>query len=590
MGLKAAASGVGLVVLLAGCATVAPGVRESESARLHDLLQEHWDYLMTQHPEMATSTGYRGQNHRWTDMSLAAIETRKQDVQAFLDRLLELRPARLAAPDQLNYALFRETLAASVEGQRYPSELLPLTQLGGVHQHIPMLIEIMPKQTGSHYEDIVARLGGAARLIEEHRTLLETGRQRGVVPPAIILRNVPEQILRQIPEDPAESPLLRAFEHMPMSISEADRARLTAAARRIYQEQLRPAYMDLHAYVVSTYLPACRDTVGLNALPDGAAWYAFNVRQSTTTQMTPDEIHQLGIEEVGRIHEAMAAVMVEAGFEGSREEFMAFLRSDPQFYFEDAASLLMTYRDIAKRADPEAAKLFGKLPRLPYGVEPVPAYMEHSQPMAYYRRGSAEAGRPGIFYANTYDLPSRPKWALEALVLHEAIPGHHLQIALAQEMEGVPEFRRWGGYMAFSEGWGLYAESLGEQMGFYADPYARFGLLSSEMWRAVRLVVDTGLHSKGWTRDEAMGYFSAHTGRSAHETVVEVDRYIAWPSQALSYKIGALTIERIKKEAEAALGEGFEVRGFHDALLAEGALPLGLLETRMQAWREDETK
>ena len=319
-------------------------------------------------------------------------------------------------------------------------------------------------------------------------------------------------------------------------------------------------------------------------MPDGQDWYAFRVRQMTTTDMTPQEIHDLGLSEVARIRAQMDRVIEESGFEGSFEDFTEFLRTDAQFYFDQPEELLAAYRDISKRADPELVKLFGKLPRLPYGVVPVPSYAEKSQTTAYYQQGSLEAGRPGNFYANTYDLKTRPKWEMEALTLHEAVPGHHLQISIAQELEDLPWFRRFGGETAFVEGWGLYSESLGEEMGFYKDPYSKFGQLTYEIWRAIRLVVDTGMHALGWTRQEAIDFFKANTGKTEHDIVVEVDRYIVWPGQALAYKIGELKIKELRAMAKDELGDAFDIRAFHDQVLGNGALPLRVLETHIKEW------
>jgi uncharacterized protein (DUF885 family) len=367
-------------------------------------------------------------------------------------------------------------------------------------------------------------------------------------------------------------------------VAEPDRERLRRAAGEAYRAEVAPAYLRLHRYFTETYLPRTRETIALSDLPDGEAWYAFNVRQSTTTGLTPREIHELGLEEVRRIRAEMDRAQAQSGFRGSFSEFMAFLRSDPRFFFERAEDLLRGYRDICKRADPELVKLFATLPRLPYGVVPVPAYAEKSQTTAYYEPGSPAAGRPGYFFANTYDLRARPKWEMEALALHESVPGHHLQIALAQELAAVPEFRKHGFYTAFIEGWGLYAEALGGEMGFYTDLYARFGQLTYEVWRAIRLVVDTGMHAFHWSRERAIAYFEENAGKAAHDIVVEVDRYIVWPGQALAYKIGELRIKELRARASAALGEAFDVRAFHDQVLGSGALPLDVLEARIDSW------
>jgi uncharacterized protein (DUF885 family) len=308
------------------------------------------------------------------------------------------------------------------------------------------------------------------------------------------------------------------------------------------------------------------------------------VRSQTTTGLTPDQIHELGLSEVKRIREEMEKIRQQTGFKGSLDEFFVFLRTDPRFFYRTREELLVAYRDISKRIDPELTRLFGRTPRLPYGVIPIPSYSEKTQTTAYYTQGSPESHRPGYYFVNLYDLKSRPKWEMEALSLHEAVPGHHLQIALAQELEGVPEFRKNASFTAFVEGWGLYAESLGPELGMYTDPYSRFGQLTYEMWRAVRLVVDTGMHAKGWTRQQAIDFFVSNSSKPLHDIEVEVDRYIAWPAQALAYKIGELKMKELRAKAERELGAGFDVRSFHDTLLGAGPLPLSVLETRMNQW------
>jgi uncharacterized protein (DUF885 family) len=319
-------------------------------------------------------------------------------------------------------------------------------------------------------------------------------------------------------------------------------------------------------------------------LPNGEAWYAYNVRQRTTTDLTPEQIHQIGLDEVKRIRGEMEAIIEAVEFEGNFSEFLVFLRTDPQFYHTTKEGLLREYRDIAKRADPELMKVFGKLPRTPYGVIAVPSYAEKSQTTAYYQRGSIEAGRPGYFYANTYALDTRPRWEMEALTLHEAMPGHHLQLALQDELENMPWFRRVGGYTGFVEGWGLYSESLGEEMGFYKDPYSKFGQLTYEMWRAIRLVVDTGMHHLGWSRQQAIDFFKENAGKQEHDIIVEIDRYIVWPGQALAYKIGELKIKELRAWSTAELGDQFDIRAFHDTVLGNGAVPLDVLEANVKHW------
>jgi uncharacterized protein (DUF885 family) len=414
--------------------------------------------------------------------------------------------------------------------------------------------------------------------------LLDTGLARGITPPRITLHGVADAVGRQIVDDPAMSVMLSPLAHLPPAMPEAERARLRERGAAIVRDSVLPAWRQLHRFLTERYVPGARESIGLSAVPEGEAWYAFAVRQYTTTDMTASEIHALGLREVERIRRAMDSVITATGFTGGFGDFIQFLRTDPRFYFTDTASLLREYRDIAKRIDPGLIRLFGRLPRMPYGVIAVPAYAERDVTTAYYMPGSPEAGRPGYFYANTYDLKARPKWEMEALTVHEAVPGHHLQIALAQELENVPEFRKHLGFTAFVEGWGLYAESLGSDLGLYTDPYSRFGALTYDMWRAVRLVVDTGLHSMGWSRQQAIDFFAANSSKPLHDITVEVDRYISWPGQALAYKIGQLKILELRDRARAALGGRFDIRDFHAVVLENGAVPLDVLEELVDAW------
>ncbi len=369
-----------------------------------------------------------------------------------------------------------------------------------------------------------------------------------------------------------------------MAIPGEERTRLTREAAAALDGGVNPAFRKLGRYLAETYIPRARSTIARTALPDGATWYAADVREHTTTALTPQQIHEIGLAEVRRIRAAMDQTIRATGFQGDLPAFQAFLRSDPRFYFTDAQQLLVAYRDLCKRIDPELSRLFGKLPRAQYGVRPFPDFSAPSQTSAEYTEGALGGKRPGYFVVNTYKLESRPKYEMEALALHEAVPGHHLQVALAQELDGVPDFRRNLDVNAFIEGWGLYAESLGEELGFFRDPYQKFGQLSFEMWRACRLVVDTGMHAMGWPRERAIEFMKANTALSEQNIVAEVDRYIAWPGQALSYKIGELKIKELRRLAEKELGARFDVREFHDAVLADGALPLDILESQIRVW------
>lgn len=555
----------------------------ADGERLRSLFDITWRHQLATSPEYATYTGAHGFNHLWSDSSLDAIERRKGDLDLQKQALDSITASQLTAEDALNHELFSINLDHALEGRQFRSELLPLAQATGPQSTIPNILDLMPTFTVAQYEDIISRIQGVPGVIDQTIALLDAGVQAGIVAPGITLKDVPGQI-ESLAESLADGPLMRDFREFPASFSDRERTQLTRQAQAAVAEKAVPAFRRFYEYITDSYLPASRQTIAMSDLPDGPEWYAFQVRTYTTTDLTPSEIHEVGQVEVSRIRSEMNQVIGQSGFSGSFDAFCEYLRTDRKFFFATAEELLVAYRDISKRADPQLAKLFGRLPQLPYGVIPIPEYSAPSATTAYYQPGSLEAGRAGYFFANTYDLNSRPRWEMEALSLHEAVPGHHLQIALAQELGELPEFRRYARYTAFTEGWGLYAESLGDEMGFYTNPYSRFGKLTYEMWRAIRLVVDTGMHALGWTRDEAIAFFKANAGKAEHDIRVEIDRYISWPGQALAYKIGEMRIKNLRALAEAKLGERFDIRGFHDALLSHGALPLDVCSRLMAEW------
>ncbi len=559
-----------------------------DSERLHRLFDSLWNHSLHEYPELATRKGFPGQNDRWSDMSLDAIARRKSLLDPLQKAILSIDRSELNETDQVSYDLFRRNIKRAIEGRRFRPELMPMTQMGGIQQWTPSMLAMMPASKVADYEDIIARLEGLSTLVDQQITLMREGLRLGLTPPKGPLSSLPDQAAKQATDDPMKSPLMRPFVKMSASLTDEDKKQLKQRAVEAYKRYAKPSFELLHTFLRDEYVPNCREEIGRTKLPDGKAWYAYMVEGSTTTDLTPKEIHEIGLSEVRRIREQMEAIKKQTGFEGTLQEFFEFLRTDKQFFYDTPAQLLAGYRDICKRADPQLIKLFKKLPRQPYGIKPVPSYSERSVPTAYYQPGSMDAGRPGYFFANTYALETRPKWEMEALSLHEAVPGHHFQLAIADELEGLPEFRKNDHYTAYVEGWGLYAESLGEDMGFYQDPYSKMGQLTYEMWRSIRLVVDTGMHALGWTRQQAIDFFKENAGKSEHDIVVEVDRYIVWPGQALAYKIGELKIKEIRAKAEKELGDKFDIRSFHDELLGAGALPLSILEDRMNAWVERE--
>lgn len=542
-----------------------------ETQRFAALMDADWSRVLDEAPESATAIGVPGSDHRWSDLSLDAHDRRKRQAAAVHDAARSIDRGALAEPDQLNLDLFTEQARIRDAGFRFHDELLAIGPMDGPQHMVPRIIAMT---RGS--SDIVARLEAVPALIEQTIEVLREGLRAGITQPRVVLEGVPSQLDAQLVTDPAASPILAGAKHL------TGDAR--TQAERVIAGVVVPAFRELQRFVAETYLPGARTTIGCTDLPEGEDWYSYEIERYTTTSLSAKEIHEIGLDEVARIRAAMDAARAETGFAGSFDDFFDHLRTDPRFFFDSADELLAAYRDIAKRADPELIKLFGTLPRLPYGVEAVPAHEEQRAPTAYYLRGSHPAARPGMFYANTYDLTSRPRWEMEALTLHEAVPGHHLQIAIGQELGDVPEFRKYARFIAFSEGWGLYAESLGAELGFYTDPYSRFGQLTYEMWRAIRLVVDTGMHALGWSREQAIELFRTNAGKADHDINVEVDRYIAWPGQALAYKLGELTFKRLRARATQALGDRFDIRAFHDECLKRAALPLDTLETLIDAW------
>ena len=547
------------------------------------LLEEHWDWQMLENPVWASRIGDRRWNDKWTDNSLAAIEQRHSKAQLFLRRLQLIDSRELSRQDQLNYDLLRRSLENKIDGHQFKAYLMPMSQRGGV-QSLESTAESLRLMNVQDYEDWLTRMSNIEDVVEQTIKLMEEGRKTGYMPPKILMTRIPDQIAAQLVENPEDSPFYKAFSEIPVTIAEEDRRRLQQIARTIIDESLVPTYREFSNYFNDVYLPSSRESIGASKLPNGEAFYEYRTSLYTTTRMTPNEIHRLGLNEVKRIRDEMQLVIDELQFDGSFSEFLHFLRTDPQFYYETPEELFAGYLAISKRIDPNLVKLFGKLPRIPYGLRPIPNNIAPDTTTAYYSGPAADGSRPGYYYVNLYRPEVRPKYEMEVLSIHEAVPGHHLQIALQMELEEMPNFRKYSGFTAFTEGWGLYSESLGYEMGFYTDPYSRFGALTYDMWRAVRLVVDTGLHYKGWTRQQAIDFFKDNAAKTEQDIVNEIDRYISWPGQALAYKIGQLKILQLRKNAEQGLGADFDIKSFHDAILGGGALPLEVLEMRMNLW------
>jgi len=555
----------------------------SAAKELHDLFEAEWERGLRENPVGATYIGDHRYDDRWPDVAAAALRASHEADRAALAALERIPAAQLTAADQLNRDLFRRKTQASLDAYAYGSQYTPLSQRSGLTS-MHRLADVVVFRTTQDYEQWLARMNTLDGYVEQNIALMREGMRRGIVPPQVIMQRVPGQIAKQVVADPTLSPFYEVFRKMPDSIPAADRERLQAAARSVIATKIVPAYQRLQQFVEQEYLPKSRSTVGLWDTPQGSQRYAELARFYTTTDLTPDQIHEIGLQEVARIRAEMLQVIARTGFKGSFDEFLTYLRTDPRFRYTDPQQLLMAYEAMAKRVDPLLPQYFGKLPRMPYGVRPIAAQVAPDTTTAYYQGPAMDGRRAGYYYVNLYKPEERPKYEIPVLTIHEAVPGHHLQISLAQELGDLPKFRRGFEATAFVEGWALYSESLGEEMGFYEDPYDKFGQLTYEMWRAVRLVVDTGLHDQKWSRQRAIDYFKAHAAKTELDIVNEIDRYIGNPGQALAYKIGELRIKQLRAEASRKLGDRFDLRAFHDVVLGSGAIPLDVLSANVRQW------
>ena len=565
-------------------AVPSPGpAQEAPQDALHRLFEAEWERGLRENPVSASYLGERRYDAFWPDRSMAAIDRSHQADLAVLAALEQIEPGSLPAGDRLNRELFRRQYQDEVDRYRFGLQLLPITQRRGV-QTADQLAEALPFETVQDYENWLSRLRGVGTLVDQNIELLRRGVERRLVQPRVIMERVPAQVAKQRVNDPVLSPFYAPFQDMPDSIPAAEQQRLRETARKVIAETVVPAYGRLQTYLEQEYLPACRDTVGIWDTPGGEQWYQKRVEWFTTTRLTADEVHEIGLREVERIRAEMMQVIERVGFQGDFGDFLDFLRTDPRFRYQDPEALLDAYLAMSKRVDPLLPRFFGRLPRMPYGVRPIPEQIAPDTTTAYYQGPSMDGRRAGYYYVNLYRPEQRPTYEIPVLTIHEAVPGHHLQIALAQELGELPKFRRDFEATAFVEGWALYSESLGEEMGLYEDPYDKFGQLTYEMWRAVRLVVDTGMHHKRWTRQQAIDFFKANAAKTELDIVNEIDRYISWPGQALAYKIGELRIKELRSYAHEALGPGFDLRAFHDTVLGSGAVPLDVLEATVRDW------
>ncbi len=573
----------------AAAATAGADLAATVGERLDALFEAYFEESLRMNPLLATFIG----DDRYDDRLPNSIGPEHlAATRAFNERYLAairaFDPSGLAPADRISYDIFLNEREREARAGQFPSELLPLNQAGSLLTLMPALgsgTNAQPFRTAQDYEDWLRRLDGLVIWMDQAIVNMRTGVQRGVVQPRAVMEKVLPQLDAMIVPRAQDSQYYAPVKDFPEAVTDADRERLTGEYTRMLETKLLPAYLRLRDFVRDEYLPRARTSVAWTALPDGQAWYAYHVQEHTTTKMTPEEIHAIGLAEVARIRGEMDAVRRQVGFAGDLEAFFTFLESDPRFYFTQGSDLLDGYRALKIRIDAELPRLFSVFPKAGYEVREVEAFRAASAAGAYYQQPSADGSRPGIFYVNTYNLKAQPKFGMETLSLHEAAPGHHFQVATQQELEGVPRFRRFGGdYTAFVEGWALYAESLGKELGLFTDPYQWFGRLNDEMLRAMRLVVDTGLHAKGWSREQAIRFMLDNSTMAESDVVSEVERYIAWPGQALGYKVGDLALQGLRRRAETALGERFDVRDFHREVLGDGAVPLDVLEAKVDRW------
>jgi uncharacterized protein (DUF885 family) len=561
----------------------------AETAKqLEKLYADYWEANLALNPINATFIGDSRFNGDMPNFFTAEYRKQIHDLnQNWLDKALALDGSTLDGAARISYDIFVRERRLSLESERFPTWMLPMDQFSSFASFLPMLgsgSSAQPFKTVEDYDNWLKRAGAVPAIFDQAIANMREGMKAGVVQPKVLMNKVLPQLDAIINKDVEKTTFWGPIATMPKDFSEADKKRLTDAYRIMIADGMMPAYQRMRTFIATDYLPACRDTVSLSALPDGEAWYAFNAKTQTTTDLTPAQIHDTGLKEVERIHAEMRQVMQQVNFKGDLQAFFKFVTTDKQFEFKSEQELLEAYNALRTKVDAKIPEQFSLLPKAGFEIRPVEPFRAESMAGGQYFPPSEDGTRPGIFYVNTFDLPSRKKWDAEDLYLHEAIPGHHFQIAIQQELKDVPAFRRFGGETAFAEGWGLYAESLGKDLGVYTDPYQYFGRLQGELWRAIRLVVDTGLHSKGWTREQVIDYMKTNSAVENTDAVAEAERYIAIPGQALAYKIGELKIQEQKRKAQSALGAKFDPRAFHAEVLKDGSVPLQVLEAKIDRW------
>lgn len=552
--------------------------------QLTKLLADAWQFRLDEDPLFAAEQGVLTARDRLPDASEAAEETRIARQRQFLHRAQAINRQALSRTSQINLDVFTTLIQNELAEFEFDMHLIPITNRWGFHIHFADLPNRTRFGDVASYEAYIKRLAAYRVYSSQHIARLRKGVAQGLTLPAVVLEGYLDTIQPHRVDEPHESQLYAPFVDLPASFSASEKKRLIAAAQAAIEDSVVPGYADFAAFMRDEYLPAARGTIAASALPNGREFYRYRVKKFTTLDMAPEEVHEIGLREVSRIRRQMREIPERVQFDGTYEEFVNDLRSNPRFYAETPEELMQEVAYKLKLMDGKLPELFKTLPRMPYGIRPVPDYIAPKTTTAYYAPPAGDGSVAGYYYVNTYDLKSRPRYEIEALSLHEAVPGHHLQIALQQELTDLPDFRRFASFTAYIEGWALYAERLGLEVGFYEDPYDDFGRLSYEMWRACRLVVDTGIHHLGWTRQQAIEYMSENTALSIHNITAEVDRYIAWPGQALGYKMGEIKIRELRKLAEQKMAERFDIREFHDVVLSSGSVPLSVLEENVQRY------
>lgn len=571
-----------LALLMATAAQAAP------ADDLKNVITEHWRWWLSVNPVSATALGVRDYDDRIADISLAAKDRDAKAAEAFLARLNAIPDAGLAPADRTNKGVLARMLAEDIEANRYGQRLMLFSTYDGWHQGFAGMANNLPFRNRADYESYLKRLALYPKLNGDGIAISREALTKGFVQPCVALGGFEKTILGAVAGAPQETRFYAPFKNArPADVSEADWKAMQARAAGLIRDVLTPEYRKFHDFYTKEYQPKCAKTIGASALPEGAGYYAFRARSHTTTDLSPDQIHRIGLDEVARIRARMDKVAKDAGY-ASRAAMIAKLRTDPRYYAKTPDELMAAASQMAKIIDGKMPQYYGTLPRLPYGLKQIPRETAETTTTAYYNPGSPESGISGFYYVNTSKLPQRPLWELPALTVHEAVPGHHHQIALQQELP-LPDFRKHAaGFTAFVEGWGLYSEYVGEEMGIYDTPEKMMGRLSYEMWRACRLVVDTGMHAKGWSKPQAIAFMTDNSALSAANIEAEVNRYISWPGQALGYKIGEIKIRELRGRAEKALGTTFDIRRFHDAVLLQGAVPLEVLERQIEDWIANE--